>query len=54
MTLKDYEIMPVALVITEKQVLTVGGINILPIFKSQFYGRKRWMVMSLILNAMIL
>jgi hypothetical protein len=34
MALKDYEVMSVAFMITEKQVLAVGGINLLPIFKS--------------------
>ena len=54
MTLKDDEIMSVALMVAEKQILAMSRVNILPILESQFYGRKRWVVMSLILNAVVL
>ena len=45
--LKHHKIVPVAFVIAEKQVLAVGGVNVLPIFKSEFYCRERWMVVGL-------
>jgi hypothetical protein len=54
MTLKDDEIMSVALMVAEKQILAMSGVNILPILESQFYGRKRRVVMSMKLNAVVL
>jgi hypothetical protein len=43
MTFKDNQIMSVSLMITEKEILAMGRIYILPIFKSKFDCRKRWM-----------
>ena len=46
--LEYHEVMPVAFVITEKQILAVSGINIFPIFKGQFDCREGRMSMELI------
>ena len=43
MTFKDNQIMSVSLMITEKEILAMGRIYILPIFKSKFDCRKRRM-----------
>ena len=48
MAFEDDKIMPVALVVTEKQILAMGGIDFLPIFQRKLYGRKRRMSMKLI------
>ena len=53
MAFEDDKIMPVALVVTEKQILAMGGIYLLPIFKGKFDGRKRRMRMKLVIEAMI-
>jgi hypothetical protein len=45
--------MAVSLMVPEKEILAVGGIYILPIFKRKFDGRKRGMRMKLISEAML-
>lgn len=52
MTFEDYQIMPVSLVVTEEQVLAMGGIDFLPILQSKLYGRKRRMSMQFIFKSM--
>jgi hypothetical protein len=54
MALEDNQIMTVALVITEEQVLAMGRIDFLPIFQSQLDRRKRRMSMKLISEAVLL
>ena len=54
MTFKDNEIMSVALVVAEEEVLAMDRIYILPIFKSQFYSRERRMGMELIIKSVLL
>lgn len=54
MTLEDDEIVPVALMVTEKQVLAMSRIYLLPIFQGKFDGRKRRMGMEFIAEAMLL
>ena len=39
--LEDYQVVAVALVVSEKQVLAVGRVEIFPIFHGLFYCRKR-------------
>jgi hypothetical protein len=43
MTFEYHKIMPVSFVIPEEQILAVCGIDFLPVFEGQFYGRKRRM-----------
>ena len=43
MTSKQHEIMLVAFVVTEKQVLAMGGVELFPIINSLFNGRNRRM-----------
>ena len=47
-TLEADQIMPVALVIAEKQVLAVGGVYVLPVCKGFLDGKKGRMVMDLV------
>ena len=54
MTFKYGKIVPVAFVITEKQILAVYGIDILPIFQGELYGRQRRMGMKFIAEAVLL
>ena len=53
MTFEHHKIMTVSLVIAEKQILAMGGIYLLPIFKCELDGRKRRMCMKLVVKAMI-
>ena len=53
MTLENHKIMSVTLVITEKEVLAMDGIYLLPIFKSQLYRRKRRMCMKFICQSVL-
>ena len=53
MTLKDNEIVSVAFVVAEEEILAMSGIDFLPIFKCKLYCGKRWMVMCLIFNSVI-
>lgn len=43
MTFEDYQVMSVSLMVSEEKVLAVCGIDFLPVFEGQFYGRKRRM-----------
>lgn len=54
MTFEDNEIMPIALVVPEEEILAMDRINLLPVFQSQFYGRKRRMCMKIIAEAMFI
>ena len=54
MTFEDHKIMPVALMVSEKQVLAVSGVDFSPIFKRKLDGREGWMVMSLVFNTIFL
>ena len=44
---QDDEVMPVSFVIPEKQVLAMGGIEVLPVFHSFLNGRSRGMFVIL-------
>ena len=46
MTFEDYKIVPVAFMVTEKQVLAMCGVYFLPILQSKFDGGKRRMMMG--------
>ena len=48
------QIMPVAFVITEEEVLAVDRIYLLPLFQRQLYRRKRRMSMKFIAQAVLL
>jgi hypothetical protein len=52
MTFEYHKIMPVSLMVTEKEILAVGGVNVFPIFQSKFDGRKRRMGMEFISKSM--
>jgi hypothetical protein len=54
MTFKHNQIMAVALMVAEEQVLAVYGIDILPIFQGELYGRQRRMGMKFIAEAVLL
>ena len=54
MALEDYKVMPVSLMVAEKEVLAVDGIEILPVFQGEFYRRKRRMDMQFIFHPMLL
>ena len=54
MTLEDHEIVTVALMITEEEILAVGRIYLLPIFQRQLDRRERRMRMKLIAEAVLL
>lgn len=51
MTLKDNQIVTVSLMVSEEQILAMGGINLLPILQCQFYRRKRRMGMEFIFKS---
>ena len=51
--LEHHEIMPVALMIPEKQILAMHGIYVLPIFQRLLYRRKRRMLMQLVTYGML-
>ena len=54
MTLEDHEIVAVAFMVTEEEVLAVGRVDLLPIFQRQLDGRERRMRMKLIAEAVLL
>jgi hypothetical protein len=53
MTLEYHQIMSVALVVSEKEILAVGGINVLPVLKRQLNCGKRRMSVKLITYVML-
>jgi hypothetical protein len=54
MALEDHEIVAVAFMVTEEEVLAVGRVDLLPIFQRQLYSRERRMRMKLIAEAVLL
>ena len=54
MAFEHHEIMPVAFVVAEKEVLAMDGIDVFPIFKGQLYRRKRGMSMKFIAETVLL
>jgi hypothetical protein len=46
--------MPVALVVAEKQILAMSGVDLFPVLQCKFYCRKWGMVMSLVLYSILL
>lgn len=53
MTFEDHKIMSVALVVAEKEVLAVDGINVFPILERKLYRRERRMGMELIIKSVL-
>ena len=53
MTFEDYEVMSVSFMVSEEEILAMGGIYFLPVLESKFYCRERRMVMCLIFNSVI-
>jgi hypothetical protein len=51
MALEDHKVMTVSLMVAEEKVLAMYRIDVLPILKSQFYGRKRRMGIKFILKS---
>lgn len=47
-TVERHQIMPVSLMIAEKQILAMRGINFLPVLQCKFYGRKRRVMVCLV------
>ena len=54
MAFEYHKVMPVSLMVAEKEVLAVDGIEILPVFQGEFYRRKRRMDMQFIFHPMLL
>ena len=54
MAFEYHKVMPVSLMVAEKEILAVDRIEILPVFQGKFYGRKRRMDMQFIFHPMLL
>jgi hypothetical protein len=54
MAFKDHQIVTVSLMITEKEILAMDRIYLLPIFKSKLDCRERRMGMQFILQSMFI
>ena len=54
MAFENDKIVPVSLMVSEKQVFAVSGINLLPVLECKFDGRKGRMVVSFVAYAVFL
>ena len=54
MAFEHYQIVSVALMIAEEQILAVGRIYFLPVFKSKLYCRQRRVCVVLVFYAIVL